>query len=315
MGDAVLDPEVSALLTLLNETFPAVHTLSGAEARAAVAARRQPVTNVDDVASAQDTSIDTDAGPLRIRVYQPHGDLEPARPLVVFFHGGGFVFCDLDTHDGFCRSLSKSTDAVVVSVGYRLAPEHPARAAADDAYVALCWSVANAAELGTDPTRVLVMGDSAGGNLAAVVCLLARDRGGPAVAGQVLLYPVIDPECATESYTRYGAGFFNTREAMQWYWRQYLGGTHLPDPAYVVAPLRADSHRDLPPAVVVTAGCDPLRDEGRRYAEELRSSGVPVISRSYPGLFHGFMTIPTLRAAESAREVLWADVNRLLGAA
>lgn len=307
----MIDDEVTRILALLDESFPPVHTMTAAEARAAIAARRQPVTNLDDVRAAADVTIATgDTGEVGARVYRPHGD-EVGRPLVVFLHGGGFVFCDLETHDGFCRAMARHTGAVVVSVDYRLAPEHPAPTAAEDAYAALCWAVARAVELGVDPARVVVAGDSAGGNLAAVTCLLARERGGPEIAGQVLLYPVIDPACDTASFRTHGEGFYNTRAAMEWYWAQYLPAG-LPEPAHLAAPARAASLAGLPPAVVHVAGADPLRSEGEAYAASLAAAGVPVVRRTYPGLFHGFMTMLALRAGESARQLLWQDLRVLL---
>ena len=308
----MIDDEVSRILELLNESFPPVHTMSAADARAAIAARRTPVTNLGDVRSADDVRIDTGTVVIGARVYQPHGESGGSRPLVVFLHGGGFVFCDLETHDGFCRALARNVDAVVVSVDYRLAPEHRAPTAAEDAYAVLCWAVERHGDLGIDPARVLVAGDSAGGNLAAVTCLIARERRGPAIAGQALLYPVLDPGCDTDSYRTHGIGFFNTSVAMEWYWAQYLGPEGLPEPAQLAAPGRAASLSGLPPAVVAVAGADPLRCEVQEYAAALAAAGVPVVQRTYPGLFHGFLTILTLAAGESARQLLWSDLRALL---
>lgn len=308
------DTEIADLLDVLDSGFPKVQEMSGAEARAAVAARRVPVTNLDDVRSAEDLEIASAHGPIPARVYHPHGADRP-RPVVVFFHGGGFVFCDLESHDGFCRAMARGADAIVVSVDYRLAPEHRAPAAAEDAFAATRWAIEHAAELGGDPERVLVMGDSAGGNLAAVACLMARDAGGPVPAGQVLIYPVIDPGCDSASARRYPTGYFNTVAAMQWYWQQYLpeGGV-LPAPTAHVAPLTAASLAGLPPAILVTAGLDPLSSEGHDYAAALRRDGTSVLHRDYGGLFHGFLTISSLRAAQSARDLLWHDAAGLLAA-
>lgn len=308
----MFDTEVSELLQMMDRGFPPVHEMTGAQARAAVAARRQPVDNIDDVDRAEDRDISTQHGSLPIRIYYPHGHGERPLPVVVFFHGGGFVFCDIDSHDGFCRRVAKNVGAVVVSVGYRLAPEHPAPAAAQDAYAALVWVAENAAELGVDPDMIITAGDSAGGNLAAVSALMAREFGGPAIAAQVLLYPVIEPDFDSPSYQRYASGYFNTKAAMQWYWRQYLGEQPIPEPASFVAPLRATTHVDLPPAIVVTAGMDPLSSEGHAYVAALKRAAVPVVHRHYPGLFHGFLTIGPLRAAAAARELLWADLTAVL---
>ncbi len=273
-----MDDDVQAMMRSLNEGFPAVETMTAPQARA---------------------------------VYRPHGN-DGARPAVVFCHGGGFVLCDLESHDGFCRAMSRHTGTVVVAVDYRLAPEHQAPAAVLDGFAAFRWVAEHAAQLGIDPARVAIAGDSAGGNLAAVIALLCRERGATMPVGQVLIYPVIDPSFDTESYNAYASGYVNTRAAMQWYWEQYLGGGTLPLPAYAVAPGRADSHEGLPPAVVVTAGLDVLHSEGTAYARQLRAAKVPVVHRDYPGLFHGFVTIMPFAAGAAARELLWADMRELL---
>jgi acetyl esterase/lipase len=307
-----LDGGVAAMLGLLSAGFPAVEEMTGAQARAAIAARQVPVTNLDDVDSAVDTTVPGTAGPIPVRIYRPHGQARGPLPAVVFCHGGGFVFCDLDSHDGFCRAMSRHTHAVVVSVGYRLAPEHRAPAAVEDTFAAFCWVIDHAAELDVDPARVAVAGDSAGGNLAAVTAILCRVQGAPAPAVQVLIYPAIDPSCDTASQHSNGTGYVTTRAAMQWYWQQYLGGHQLTDPAWLVAPAATDSHADLPPALVLTAGLDPLHSEGVAYARLLRSAGVPVVHRDFPGLFHGFLTMMAFGPAASARELLWADMCQLL---
>ncbi|BAX92639.1 alpha/beta hydrolase [Mycobacterium shigaense] len=310
--DDPVNGAVRSMLDRLNEGFPRVEQMTGPQARAAVAERRVPADNLADVRSAVDRSIPGAAGAIGIRIYHPHGHPSGARPGIVFYHGGGFVFCDIESHDGFCRALARGTQTVVVSVGYRLAPEHPAPAAALDAIAAFRWVVEQATDLGIDPTRTAVAGDSAGGNLAAVTAIACREQGGMAPAAQLLLYPVIDPFFDTASYRRYGAGYFNTRAAMQWYWKQYLGGTTVFDPPYLVAPARAASHADLPPAVIVTAGLDPLHSEGCDYARRLRDAGVPIVHRDFPGLFHGFMTIQPFAPARSALDLVCGDLQELL---
>lgn len=306
-----MDDGVAAMLRTLDGAFPPVERMSAEDARAAVAARRQTVDNVDD-AIAEDRRIVVENGTVTVRVYRPRSTPREPRAGVVFLHGGGFVLCDIDSHDGFCRAMSRHTHSVVVSVGYRLAPEHGAPTAALDALAAFDWAVRNAEELGLDPHRVAVAGDSAGGNLAAAVSIARRNGGVVAPAAQILLYPMMDPECDTLSQHRRATGCATTRAALQWYWNQYLGGPALPEPAYLAAPARSDSAVNLPPAIVVTASQDPLHDEGVAYVRRLRSAGVPVVHRDYRGLFHGFLTMMSFPPAQEGRRHLWADMCEML---
>ncbi len=305
-----VDDGVQKLMRAMDAAFPAVETMTAGKARAMLAGRRPPVENLDD-ARAEDRVIAGPRGDVPVRVYRPHGG-DAIRPGVVFAHGGGFVLCDLDSHDGFCRAMARFTDAVVVSVDYRLAPEHRAPAAADDVFAAWCWVAEHAGDLGVDPSRMLLAGDSAGGNLAAVTALMCRERGAATPAGQVLIYPVIDPSFDVDSYRKFARGYVNTAAAMQYFWREYLGGDALPSPAWLAAPLRAESHDGLPPAVLVTAEFDVLYDEAVSYAQHLRSANVAVVHRDYPGLFHGFLTVMAFSAGAAARDLLWADMRRLL---
>ena len=254
-----------------------------------------------------DITIDGPGGDLALRVYRPESS-EDAIPVVVFAHGGGFVFCDLDSHDEFCRSMAEGVGVVVVSVDYRLAPEHRAPAAHEDMYAALEWAAGTITTYGGDPTRIVLAGDSAGGNLAATVALAARDGGGPAVFGQALFYPVIDDDFDTESYRKYGSGYYNTTKAMKWYWEQYAPeGTD--DPRLV--PTRADSLAGLPAAVVITAELDPPCSAGDDYAQRLADAGVEVRHRRFDGLFHGFLTFPSLSLTEPARQEIWKMMRSL----
>src|ERR1700691_2510492 len=225
----------------------------------------------DPAEDVEDRTVPGPGGDIRIRIYRPEG--AESAPLVTFFHGGGWVIGDIDTHDGSCRILSRRTGAVVVSVDYRLAPEHPFPAALDDCDAAVTWVAGQAEDLGGDPGRLAVAGDSAGGNLAAAVTLRARERGGPAIAAQPLVDPAVDFTTVRPSELSTGEGYLLTAAAMHWFAAQYLGDHDPSDPR--ASPLLADL-TGLPPAVVATAEFDPLRDEGRAYADALRDAGVAV---------------------------------------
>ncbi len=233
----------------------------------------------------EDRTIPGPAGEIPIRVYTPAGD--GPKPVIVYFHGGGWVIGELDTVDNPLRRIANRTGAVVVSVDYRLAPEHVYPAAFDDSYAATAWVAEHAAELGGDPERIAVSGDSAGGNLAAAVAIAARDRQGPRLAAQLLIYPVTDFDFTTESYGQNGEGYLLTKGSMQWFWAHYLGAQDLGKDPYA-CPARADDLAGLPPAFVVTAEFDPLRDEGEAYAAKLRIAGIDVTAKRYDGMLHGF---------------------------
>ncbi|MET0700494.1 MAG: alpha/beta hydrolase [Mycobacterium sp.] len=234
-----------------------------------------------------DLSIPGPAGAIPARHYRP---TEPgSASLLVYFHGGGFVFGDLDGFDPICSQFSHLAGVHVLSVDYRLAPEHKAPAAVDDAYAAFRWASAHAAELGADPDRVAVGGDSAGGMLAAVVSQLARDAGGPQPCLQLLNYPVIDFAAQTRSRTLFASGFLLTQDNMDYFRRQYLDGSGVDALDPRVSPLLAADLAGLPPAVVVTAGFDPLRDEGNHYAAALAAAGVEVDLREQPAMIHAFV--------------------------
>ncbi|MFJ9177852.1 alpha/beta hydrolase [Streptomyces sp. NPDC102360] len=310
-------PDVQALIDACTANFPALGTefTDIRDVRTYFADRPAPPPPRLP-ALHQVTDLDADGVP--VRVYEPgseggSGDrntpAEPrATPVVVFFHGGGMVLCSLDSHDGFCRELAAASGASVVSVDYRLAPETPFPAAPEDAYTALLWAAK------THPDRPLVVaGDSAGGTLAAVTALLARDRGGPALAAQHLYYPMLDPERSSASYEENAHGFFVTADHLRWYWQQYLPRPEdARDPR--ATPLAARRLDGLPPVFVVTAGLDPLRDEGRRYAELLAAAGVPTRYHCYDEAFHGFMTMggdAALPEAKAARAAAFAELANL----
>jgi len=286
-GDT-LAPEMQLSLALFERRRTAsLKAVSPAEARrarrrmAAVAAGRPEI-----VGAVRDLEIDADV-PLRARLYTPSERGGPL-PLLVFFHGGGFVFGDLETHDGVCRLLCRHSGAHILAVDYRLAPEDPFPAAVEDARAALRWAFANASQLDADSHRIGVGGDSAGGNLAAVVSQLAARDGGPEPVLQLLIYPAMDSTGGHRSRELFGEGFFLTSAHIDWFEAHYLGaaGARGNDPR--VSPLLAEDLSGLPPALVVTAAFDPLRDEGEAYAEALGAAGTPVTLRRFPGLIHGF---------------------------
>jgi acetyl esterase len=281
-----VDPQIQVLLDK-GTGVPATHTLPVEVARAQYEARIALMAPAAEIASVREQTIDGPGGPLRIRIYTPHGT--GPFPLVVFFHGSGFVLCSLDTHDKMCRNLCGGAGCVVASVDYRLAPEHKLPAAIEDSLHATRWAAVHAAELGANPGRIVVAGDSAGANLAAVTALRVRDEGGPELCGQLLLYPVTDYHTpGTPSYEENAEGYGLTRDTMKWFWAHYLNDASEAVHPHA-SPLRSSDLSGLPPALVITAEYDPLRDEGELYAEKLRAAGVPTNLSRYNGVNHGFM--------------------------
>ncbi len=291
-----LNPQLNDFLAMMaGAGMPPLASVAPADLRALfdLPAASEP----EPVAAVSERDIAGPGGDLRLRIYTPTG--EGPFPLIAFFHGGGFVVGTLDTHDGLCRGLCNRVGAVVVSVDYRLAPEAKFPAAPDDCYFATQWCADHAGELNADASRLVVAGDSAGGCLAAVVAQRAQSRGGPAIAHQLLLYPVTDRNFERDSYRDFAEGYFLTREMMQWFWGHYLADdADASNPAAV--PLQASELAGLPPATVITAGYDPLRDEGRAYADKLQAAGVDVYYHCYPDMIHGFMSLP-LPFADGAR--------------
>jgi len=295
----------------MDQAFPQVETMTGAEARAHVKRMVASLaTDPEPVARVENRPVPGPDGPVPVRIYWPQTAPPAPLPALVYFHGGGWVICDLDTHDPMCRAITNNVGCVVVSVDYRLAPEHKFPAAAEDAYTATLWAAGNATDLGVDATRIAVGGDSAGGNLTAAVALMARDRHAPELVFQLMVYPVTDIVAMdTPSHRDNGEGYFLTTAAMEWYRRQYL--TDLSEASHPYAsPLHADDLSGLPPALVITAELDPLRDEGEAYASRLLASGVPAVGSRYDGVFHGFFSLGTLLdAAKQANEEAYAALR------
>ena len=290
-----LDPHLAVVLTVEKRVRPAREGRSVAEQREAIReSSRIAGGRTIPVGSVRELTVDGADRPLRARLYSPaNGGV--ARPLVVFFHGGGWVVGDLDTHDQPCRLLARYADVHVLSVDYRLAPEHPFPAAADDAVAAFAWASAHAAELGADPSRVAVAGDSAGGNLAAVVAQVTRDTGVAKPVAQLLLYPGADGSISRPSKSLFADGFFLTRKQMDWYWDTYRDGA--PSTDIRLSPLLNPDLTGLAPAVLTTAAFDPLRDEGEAYADALRAAGNVVVMRRAPGLVHGYFSMTGIHRA------------------
>jgi len=289
--DPRLHPDVRAVLAALEaEGGPQLETLPVVEARRLAAEALKPTDGEPEpVGTIQDLRIPGPASDIPVRVYTPEGS-GPFSGLA-YFHGGGWVLCDLDTHDVVCRAIARRAPAVVVAVDYRLAPEHKFPAAVEDAFAATRWVSENAARLNIDRRRIAVGGDSAGGNLSAVVSLKSR-QSGPKIALQILVYPVTDlSSFDTTSYREFGDGYHLTKSEMEWFRREYLSNPEqAADPD--ASPLLAADVSDASPALVITAECDVLRDEGEAYAERLRKAGVPVTLTRYEGMIHPFFSMP-----------------------
>jgi acetyl esterase len=303
-----LDPDAAFVFKAFQEAGrPAYETLSPTEARDYYLQARL-VTNPEppELKSVAPLGIPSPYGSIPARIYTPKAlrQTNGLAPGLVFFHGGGWVIGDLDTHDVACRKLADEGRLIVISVDYRLAPEHKFPAAVDDAIAATAWIAAHAGELGIDAARLLVGGDSAGGNLAAVVAISARDGNGPAIAGQILIYPATDFAMTHPSHSEPETSILLTHSVIRWFRDHYLNeAADIHD--WRASPARAATLVGLPPAYVLTAGADPLRDEGDEYAGRLKQAGVAVTHRTFPGQFHGFFTMGKLlqQANVAAREI------------
>jgi acetyl esterase len=281
-----LHPQVQPLVDAMAAMEgPKLHEMSPVEARAMFEAMRMAPPELAELASVSDGTITSpDGHAIPIRTYIPVGAENPG--VCVYFHGGGWVIGSLDSHDAPCREIAARSGCAVVSVDYRLSPETPYPGPLDDCVAATEWIAANGADLGVDGSQLVVAGDSAGGNLAAAVTLVAQQRGGPSIAAQVLVYPATDLTLSHPSMVENGEGYFLTADAMRWFAGHY-GGDAATDP--LVSPLVAADHAGLPPALVLTAEFDPLRDEGEAYAAKLEAAGVPTKARRFDGQIHGFL--------------------------
>ena len=282
-----LDPQVKAMLDAAQELgLPPLHECSVEEARDRAVKMRPMDATPAPVGQVANVSIPGPAGDLPIRIYSPEG--KGPFPVLVYFHGGGYVVCNLDTHDQLCHELCNKSDAMIISVDYRLAPENKFPAAIDDCLAATRWLGENAEDLNGDASRIAVAGDSCGGTLATVTNIRIRDEGGPALCGQLLIYPITDYyDPPSQSYLDNADGYFLTRDGMKWFLDHYLS-----DPAEGhhphVSPLRCSDVSGLAPAYVITAEFDQLRDEGDNYAQRLKEAGVDTVHKPYPGMIHGF---------------------------
>jgi len=308
-----LHPQARTILDLVNSA-PALapEDLTPESLRESYAGLAMPA--VVEGVTTEDRTIPGPGGDLPIRIYRPEG--AGITPVIVFFHGGGWVIGDLDTHDGGCRSLVAASGCALVAVEYRLAPEATFPAPVEDCFAATRWVQDHAADLGVDGSRLAVAGDSAGGNLAAVVTQLARDLGEPTIAFQLLVYPVTDYEFTSDSMVDNADGYLLTADMMRWFFGHYLAGDVdvIADPR--VSPLRAEDLSDLPPAHILTAQYDPLRDQGNAYAAALEAAGVPVDHIEYEGMFHGFFNLGSvLDTAQVAVERAALAIRREFGMA
>ncbi|MET0609658.1 MAG: alpha/beta hydrolase [Pseudomonas caspiana] len=310
-----LDPQMQHLLDAFGaQKLPPYEELT-AEAFRAQADKRLPPGQSVALAQVRDHLIPGNDPDIKLRLYRPNAD--GLIPALVFFHGGGFVLGDLDSHDNLCRVLSNRLNVLVVAVDYRRAPEAKFPAAVDDAWTAVKWVAEHADELAIAPSRLMVGGDSAGGNLAANVCLKARDNSGPAIAHQLLFYPVCDNDFSRNSYREMGCGYLVETDMMRWFWDQYLTAPEDAEKPYC-CPLKATDLSNLPSATLLVGGYDPLKDEVLAYAERLRLAGNSVCTLIYPGAIHGFMSFigmlklsdQALNETVDALQTYWLDTDQ-----
>lgn len=293
-----IDPQMQAVIERVSKAgLPPFHTLSAVEARRLYKETRGALAPpVPEAGAVRELAATGPAGPIPLRLYRGIGTAADAPlPALVYFHGGGWTIGDLDTHDIVCRTLANKARCAVVSVDYRMGPEHKFPAAVEDSIAATRWVAEHAAMLDIDAARIAVGGDSAGGNLAAVAAITLRDAGGPQLVFQALVYPATDQRMDTASHEKFGQGYLLTRENMLWYRGNYLAPADYDD--WRASPIRATDLARLPPAHIITAGYDPLVDEGRAYSDRLVAAGVPVLYECFEGMAHGFLTMGGVVAA------------------
>jgi len=288
-----LDPQAKIMIDAMKSMGVELHTpgITPDEMRRQMEERRVPPVGVPEMAKVEDRTIPAaDGAEIPVRIYWPTAAPGP-HPVVVFFHGGGWVIGNIESHDSTVKALAEASGMVFVSVDYRLAPEHKFPTPPEDCFAATKWVAENADELGVDASRLAVAGDSAGGNLAAAVTLMARERGGPAIKFQLLIYPCTDFDPTRRSMVDNAAGYFLTRDAMEWFYGHYLDDEHRDH--HFAAPIKGELS-DLPPALVITAEFDPLRDEGNDYGHRLQRAGVPATVSCYEGMIHGFFSMTAI---------------------
>ncbi len=310
-----LDRQCIAVLEMIAQAGrPTVDQVSPAEARAGY--RQTPIVfggPEEAVARVEDRVIEVGGQEIPLRIYRARGDGEKL-PILVFFHGGGWVIGDLETHDKLVRSLTLRAGCVTVAVDYRLAPEHPFPAAIEDSFAALQWVAANRSEIGGDDAPIAIAGDSAGGNIAAVMALLARDAGGPALAMQVLIYPATAATQDSPSHLALPDGPILTKPVIDYFYACYVGGNEAASADHRFAPMLCEDHQGLAPAEIIVAGFDPLRDEGLAYGEKLKAAGNQVNMTNYGGMIHGFIQMPgVIDVGKQAIDHCGAALRRAFG--